>query len=187
MTAFFTLRAYGVSTVVIVAGGGVTPAGGTVPTTTMVTVPVEVVSGSAPTSWRLGSGEEADGLQEDSVSMQQYQYSTIQQGSNFMPGGFDYMRFSFAHNPTTLRDQRQSFGQLHGWSRGVVPSRLPFSFPFRQGALAFRCFVAWLSFGCLSPLCFCRNTGKKVVRSGDVGLRWIAPVLLCVSLQKIFS
>jgi hypothetical protein len=86
--------------------------------------------------------------------MQQFRYLTIQQGSNFIPGGFDYMCFPFAHNPTTLRDQRPSFGQLHGWSGGVVPSRLPFSFPFRQGALDFRCFVAWLSFGCLSPLCF---------------------------------
>jgi hypothetical protein len=93
MTAFFTLRARGVSTTVLVAGGGVTPAGGTVPATTMVTVPVAVVDGSVPTSWRLGSGEEADGLEKDSVSMQQYQYLTIQQGSNFIPGGFDYMCF----------------------------------------------------------------------------------------------
>jgi hypothetical protein len=85
----------------------------------------------------LGSGEEVDRLQKDSVSMQQYRYLTIQQGSNFIPGGFDYMRFSFARYPTTLRDQRQSFDQLHGWSGGVVPSRLPFGFPFRQGAPAF--------------------------------------------------
>jgi hypothetical protein len=106
MIAFFTLRASGVSTTVLVAGGRVTPAGGAVPATAMVTAPVEVVSGSVPTSWRLGSGEEADGLQKDSVSMQQYRYLTIQQGSKFIPGGFDYMRFPFAHNPMTLRDQR---------------------------------------------------------------------------------
>jgi hypothetical protein len=37
MTAFFTLRARGVSTTVLVASGGVTPAGGAVPTTAMVT------------------------------------------------------------------------------------------------------------------------------------------------------
>jgi hypothetical protein len=47
------------------------------------------------------------------------------------------MSFLFAHYPTTLWDQRQSFGQLHGWSGGVVPSHLPFSFPFHQGAPAF--------------------------------------------------
>jgi hypothetical protein len=56
MTAFFTLRACGVSTTVLVAGGGVTPAGGAVPITAMVTVPVAVVDGSVPTSWRLVSG-----------------------------------------------------------------------------------------------------------------------------------
>jgi hypothetical protein len=81
MTAFFTFRACGVSTTVLVAGGGVTPAGGAVPTTAMVTVPLEVVDGSVPavsaassagtsfpaspvsaTSWRLGSGEEVERL-----------------------------------------------------------------------------------------------------------------------------
>jgi hypothetical protein len=72
MIAFFTLRAHGVSTTVLVAGGEVTPAGGAVPATVMVTVSVEVVGGSVSTSWHLGSGEEADGLQKDSVSMQQY-------------------------------------------------------------------------------------------------------------------
>jgi hypothetical protein len=72
MTALFTLRARGVSTTVLVAGSGVTPSGGAMPATAMVTVPVAVVDGSVPTSWRLGSGGEADGLQKDSVSMQQY-------------------------------------------------------------------------------------------------------------------
>jgi hypothetical protein len=106
MTAFFTLRARGVSTTVLVAGDGDTPAGGVVPATTMVTVPVAVVDGFVPTSWRLGSGGEADGLQKDSVSVQQYRYMTTQQGSTFIPGGLDYMRFPFPHDPTTLRDQR---------------------------------------------------------------------------------
>jgi hypothetical protein len=104
MTALFTLKACGTSTTVLVADGGLTPADCAVPTMVMVTVPVKVIDGSVPTSWRLGSGEEADGLQKDNVSMQQYRYLTIQQGSNFIHGGFDYMRFSFAHYPTTLRD-----------------------------------------------------------------------------------
>jgi hypothetical protein len=166
MTAFFTLRARGVSTTVLVAGGGVTPASGAVPATAMVTVPIVVVSGSVPTSWRMGSGE---------------------QGKNFIPGGFDYMCFPFAHNPTTLRDRRQSFGQLHGWCGGVVPSRLPLGFPFRRGVPAFRGFAAGQSLGCLSSLCFGCGAGEKVVRSRDVGLWRIALVQLCVSLQKIFS
>jgi hypothetical protein len=187
MTAFFTLRARGVSTTILVVGSGVTPAGGAVPATAMVTIAVAVVDGFVPTSWRLGTGGEADGLQKDSVSMQQYQYLTIQQASNFIPGGLDYMRFSFAHYPTTLRDQRQSFGQLHGWSGGVVPSRLPFGFPFLQGAPAFSGLAAGQSLGCLRPLRYGCGAGEKVVRSRDVGLRWIALVQLCVSLQKIFS
>jgi hypothetical protein len=64
MTAFFILKASGISTTVLVAGGGLTPADCTVPATAMVTVPAEVVDGSVPTSWRLGSGEEADRLQK---------------------------------------------------------------------------------------------------------------------------
>jgi hypothetical protein len=124
---------------------------------------------------------------KDNVSMQQLRYLTIHQGSNFIPGGFDYMCTPFAHYPTTPTDQWQSFGQLHGWSEGVVPFHLPFGFPFRQGALALGRFVAWRSFGCLSLFCFYRGAGKKVVWLGDVGLWWIAPVPLCVYLQRIFS
>jgi hypothetical protein len=158
-----------------------------VPATAMVTVPIEVVFWSVPTSWRLGSGGEADGLQKGSVSVQQYRYMITQQGSTFIPGGLDYMHFPFAHYPTTLRDQRKSFGQLNGWSGGVVTSRLSFGFPFRQGAPAFSGLAAGLSLSCLSPLRFGCSAGEKVVRSRDVELRWIAPVQLCVSLQKIFS
>jgi hypothetical protein len=182
ITAFFTLRARGISTTVLVAGGGVTPAGGAVPVTAMVTAPVAEADGSVPTSWRSGSGGEAGGLQMDNISMQQYRYLTIQQGSKFIPGRLDYMRFPFAHHPTTPRDQRQSFGQLHGWSGGVVPSRLSFGFLFRQGAPTFNGLAAGQSLGYSSPLRFGCGAGEKVVRSKDVGLWRIAPVQLCVSL-----
>jgi hypothetical protein len=64
MTAFLILKARGVSTTVLIAGGRLTPADCVMPAMEMVTVPAEVVDGSAPTSWRLGSGEEADGLQK---------------------------------------------------------------------------------------------------------------------------
>jgi hypothetical protein len=122
---------------VLVAGGGVTPAAGAVPATAMLTVPVTVVDGSVPTSWRLGSGGEADGLQKGSVSMQQYRYSIIQQGSNFIPGGLNYMHFPLAHYPTTLRDRRQSFGQLHGWSGGGCSFSPPLLLPFPPGGSRF--------------------------------------------------
>jgi hypothetical protein len=137
MIDYFTLKAGSVSTTVLVAGCGVTPAGGAVPTMAMVTAPIAEADGSVPTSWRSGSGGEVGGLQKDNVSVQQYKYMTTQQGNIFIPGGLDYMRFPFAHHLMTLWDQRQSFGQLHGWSGGVVPSRLSFGFPFRQGAPAF--------------------------------------------------
>jgi hypothetical protein len=61
MTAFFTLM-------VLVAGSGVTPAGGAVPATAMVTDPVAKAAGSVPISWRPGSGGEAGGLQTENVS-----------------------------------------------------------------------------------------------------------------------
>jgi hypothetical protein len=82
MIAFFILRACGFSTTVLVAGCRVTPAGCEVPATAMVTILSEVLDGSAPavsatssagtsspaksvpvTFWRLGSGGEAEGLQ----------------------------------------------------------------------------------------------------------------------------
>jgi hypothetical protein len=101
MTAFFTLIARRVLTTVLVAGGGVTPAGGAVPATTMVTAPVAEADGSVPISSRPGSGE-AGGLQMDTVSVQQYRYLMIQQGSIFIPGRLDFLHFPFAHNPMTL-------------------------------------------------------------------------------------
>jgi hypothetical protein len=82
MADFFSLRAHGFISTVLVAGGGVTPADCKVPATAMVTIPVEVVDGSVPavsaapptgtsslvnlvpiTFWHLGSGGEAERLQ----------------------------------------------------------------------------------------------------------------------------
>jgi hypothetical protein len=83
----------------------------------------------------------------------------MQQASKTVPGRFDFLRFSLAHDPMTLRHQRQSYSQLHGWPRGVVPSRLPFSF---QGALVFRGFAAVQSLGYASPLCCNSGAGEQV-------------------------
>jgi hypothetical protein len=82
MAAFFSLRARGFLTTVLVAGGGFTPADCEVPATAMVTFFADAVEGSIPavsvappagtsssvnlvpaTFWRLGSGAEAEGLQ----------------------------------------------------------------------------------------------------------------------------
>jgi hypothetical protein len=97
------------------------------------------------------------------------------------------LRFSFAHDPSTLRDRRQSVGQLHGWSEGVASTRLLLGFFLRPGASALCGFAAGLSLGYLGPLGFGRGAGEEVVRPGDVGLRRVAPVQLCVPLQKVFS
>jgi hypothetical protein len=131
MTACFTLIVRRVLVAIPVAGGGVIPAGGVVPATATVTAPVIETEGANPTSSHSDSGGEAEGLQTDTVSGQQYRYLAIQQGSKLIHGRLDYLRFSLAHNPTTLRDRRQSFGQLHGWSGGVVPPRLPLGFLLR--------------------------------------------------------
>jgi hypothetical protein len=147
--------------------------------------PQRIQSRSPFGTWRRV--EKPRDYKTDNVSMQQLCYLTPLQDSNFIPGGFDCMRFTFVYYPTTPRDQWQSFGQLHGWSGGVVPLRLPFIFPLHQGALALGCFITGQSFGCLSFFRFSRGAGKKVFWSGDVGLWWIAPVQLCVSLQKICS
>jgi hypothetical protein len=72
MTVFFTLMARGVPTMVLVAGGGVTPVGGVVPAMAMVTDPIAEAAGSVPISWHPGSGGEAGGLQMENVSVQQY-------------------------------------------------------------------------------------------------------------------
>jgi hypothetical protein len=122
MAAFFSLRARGFLTTVLIAGGGFTPVDCVVLATAMVTIFAEAVEGSIPavsaappagtsslanlvpvTFLRLGSGGEAKGL-PDNVSTQQLRYVTNLQDNNFIPGGFDYMRFTFAHYPTTPRD-----------------------------------------------------------------------------------
>jgi hypothetical protein len=108
----------------------------------------------------------------------------MQQASKTVPGRFDFLRFSLAHDPMTLRHQRQSYSQLHGWPRGVVPSRLPFSF---QGALVFRGFAAVQSLGYASPLCCNSGAGEQVVWPRDVGLWRVAAVQFRVSLQKVLS
>jgi hypothetical protein len=95
MPDFFSLSARGFITMVLVAGGGVTPAEGAgcpgeVPATTTVTTTADVVDGSNPavsaeppagtsspansaptTFWCLGSGGEVEGLQN-----RQHKHST---------------------------------------------------------------------------------------------------------------
>jgi hypothetical protein len=87
----------------------------------------------------------------------------------------------------TLRDLRQSSGQLHSWSGGVVPPRLHLSFLLCQGASVLRGLTAVQSLGYPSPLCFDSGAGEKVVRLRDVGLLRVAAVQLCVPLQMVFS
>jgi hypothetical protein len=67
ITAFFTRMA---RRGVLVAGDGVTPADGAVPTTAMVTVAAD--AGSVPTSSSSALGGEAEGLQLDTISVQSY-------------------------------------------------------------------------------------------------------------------
>jgi hypothetical protein len=171
LMALFTSKACrGVS----VAGGGVSPASGAVPATATMTA--AVAEGAAPSSSGSALEEEVEGLQVDTVITSQYQHTAIQQSSNLVPGRFDFLRLSLAHYPTTLRHQGQSSGQLHGWSRGAVPSHLSFSFLLHLGALVLRGVAAMQSLGYASPLCFDSGAGEEVVRPGDVRLRRVAAV-----------
>jgi hypothetical protein len=101
LTTFFTRMAL---CEVSVSGGGVSPAGGTVPATAKVMV--VVADGAAPTSSGSVLEDEVEGLQVDTVSMSQYQHTVIQQGIKSVPGRFDCFSFPLPHQPTTLRYQR---------------------------------------------------------------------------------
>jgi hypothetical protein len=180
MIAFFTLIVRGVPTMVLVAGGGVTSAGGAVPATAMVTDPVAEAAGSVPISWSSGSGGEAGGLQTDNVSVQQYCCMTTRQ--HIHTWKTQLLALSVCALPDDPAGPRQSFGQLHGWSGGVVPSRLPLGFPFCQGAPAFSGLAAGQSLGYSSPLRFGCGAGEEVILSRDVGLWRVASVQLCESL-----
>jgi hypothetical protein len=101
LTAFFTRTAL---CRVFVGGGGVSPASGAVPATTMVMV--VVADGAAPTSSGSVLEDEVEGLQVDTISMSQYQHRAIQQSGKSVPGRFDCFSFPLPHQPTTLRDRR---------------------------------------------------------------------------------
>jgi hypothetical protein len=126
--------------------------------------------------------EEAEGLQEDIVSTTQYQRIAIQQSSKLLPGRFEFLRLSFAHQPTALRHQRQSAGQLHALLGGVVPTRFSFSSLLRLGAHILDGSAAAQSCSNASPLCLNSGTGEEVIRPGDVGSQRVATVQLCVPL-----
>jgi hypothetical protein len=127
MTAFFTLRARGVSTVVLVAGGGVTSAGGAVPATAMVTDPVAEADGSVPTSWRSGSGGEAGGLQKDNVSVQQYRYMTRQE---IHTRRTRLLALSICAQPDDPAGPKAEFRSTPRMVRGSCPFSPPLQLPF---------------------------------------------------------
>jgi hypothetical protein len=107
MALFIRTACRGVS----VAGGGVSPANGAVLATAMVTA--AAADGAVSSSSGSAQEEEVEGLQEDIVSMTQYQHIAIQQSSKLLLGRLEFLRLSLAHQPTALRHQQQSAGPLH--------------------------------------------------------------------------
>jgi hypothetical protein len=211
MPDFFSLSARGFITMVLVAGGGVTPAEGArcpgaVPASATVTTPADVVDGSvlvvsaeppagtsspanlAPTTfWRLGLGGEAEGLQNRQLK----------------------------HSTTTRLDNSTRW-RLHTWwvrlqtlcvcvppddPEGPMARLLPtpwmiwgscscspsLQLPSPPGGSRSWSSRRWQSIRCLSFFRFSRGAGKKVVQSGDVRLWWITLVQHCVSVQRILS
>jgi hypothetical protein len=110
-----------------------------------------------------------------------------QQDSMFVPRRLDFLRLSFVHDLATLWDRGQGVGQLHGRSGGVASAHLLLGFFLRQGAFAFRGLAAGQSLSYSIPLGFGRGAGEEVVRPRDVESWRVAPVQLCVPLQKVFS
>jgi hypothetical protein len=202
MIAFFTLRARGVSTTVLVAGGEVTPAGGavparatvtapiaeadgSVPTMATVTAPVAEADGSVPTSWRSGSGGEAGGLQKDNVSVQQYRYMTTRQ--EIHTWRTPLLVLSVCAQLDNLAGPKAEFRSTPRMVRVSCPFLPPPRLPFPPGGSYLQWTRCRQSLGYSSPLRFGCGAGEKVVRSRDVGLWRVAPVQFCVSLQKDFS
>jgi hypothetical protein len=146
MTAFFTLRARGVSTMVLVADGGVTSTGRAVPTTAMVTDPVAEADGSVPTSSRSGSGGEAGGLQKDNVSMQKYRYMTTKQEIHTWRS--QLLVLFVCAQPDDLTGLTAEFRPTPRMVRGSCPFSPPPRLPFPPGGSRFpwsRCrAVPWL-------------------------------------------
>jgi hypothetical protein len=195
------IRARGFITTVLVAGGGVTPADCEVPVTAMVTIPVEVVDGSVPavsaappvgTSspansvlinfWRLGSGGEVEGLQNRQCKHATTPIFDNSTGQQLHTWG---VRLHALYVCALPDDPKGPMARLRLTPRiiwGSSSSSPSLWYPFRQGAPAFGCLAARQSIRCLSFFRFSRGAGKKVVRSGDVGLWWINSVQLCVFL-----
>jgi hypothetical protein len=168
-----------------VAGGGVSPACGTVP----ATCDGDGCGGRWGCFFFFGLGPGGGGgrttgghCKHDIISTNG---NTI--GQQQVPGRLDFLRLPLPHYPTTLRHQRQSAGQLHDWLGGVVPTRFFYSSLLRLGAHVLGGPTAALSCGNASPLCLNSGTGEEVVQLGDVGSQRIAAVQLCVSLQKFLQ
>jgi hypothetical protein len=86
-----------------------------------------------------------------------------------------------------LRHQRQSAGQLHALLRGVVPVRFFFSHLLRPRAHILGGSTAAQGRSDASPIRLNSGTGEEVVWPGNVWLRRVAAVQLCVSLQNVLQ
>jgi hypothetical protein len=148
-------------------------------------VTAAAADGLVPSSSGSAREEEAEGLQDDIVSMAKSQHIAMHQSIKLLPGRLEFLRLSLAHQPTALRHQRQSVGQLHALVGGVGPTRFSFSPLLRPGAHILGGYVAAQGRSDASPLCLNSGTGEEVVRSGDVRPRRVAAVQLCMSLPKV--
>jgi hypothetical protein len=135
MTTFFTLKARGVSTTVLVAGGGVTSVGGAVPTMAMVTAPIAEADGSVPTSWRSGSAGEAGGLQKDNVNVQPYRYMTTRRKIHTWRTRL--LALSVCAQPDDPVKPKAEFRSTPRMVRGSHPFSPPPRLPFPPGGSRF--------------------------------------------------
>jgi hypothetical protein len=176
MPDFFSLSARGFITTVLVASGGVTPADGEVPATATVTTPADVVDGSVPavsaeppagtsspanlaptTFWCLGSGGEAEGLQN-----RQRKHSTTTRFDNstrqrLLTWWVRLHTLCVCEPPDNPEGQMARLLPTQQMIRGSCSCSPSLRLPSLPGSIR-----------CLSFFRFSRGAGKKVVRSGDV-------------------
>jgi hypothetical protein len=181
VTAFFSLKARGFSTTVLVVCGGVTPAGCEVPATAMVTILSEVVDGSVPavsaassartsspansvlvTFWRLGSGGEAEGLQNRQCKHATTLLFDNSTGQQLHTWGVRLHALYVCALPDDPEGPLAKLRPTPRMIRGSCSSLLSLRFPFPPGAPAFGRLTTGQSISCLSLFRFSRGAGKKV-------------------------
>jgi hypothetical protein len=182
LTALFTRKAcHDVS----VAGGGVSPAGGVVPATAMVTA--AVANGPAPSSSGSVLGEEVEGLQKghcQRITILMFGNSPKHQINTCKIRLLQLFASAPTDDPAVPKVELRSTPRLARRSCPFSPLLRLLSPPGGSRPPWSRCYAEP---GLCEPSLLRQWHWEEVVRPGDVESRRVAAVYFCVSLQKVFS